>query len=321
MNWQGILNLSTRLGQNGDVQRPSDDDQQWLSEAFQTFAGTAEDPLQALRGALTKAREGDVEVIVQQLDIIERLLENHPELARSLPKTGAVEPLLALLMHDAASVVERTAEILSAATAHNPDLQDAFHNAGALDLLLAMRESKSGSLSNPRVLGFLSSLVRHSRAMEEDFVNRGGVLFLAALLAEPDASEQALGKAATLLRHLLHEGRISMSQVSDAMLAEGVVALLDRRFDEVQLGENSASLARELVTRYRIPLAKENSLNILRDSVGKRVTWLRLKREKVLRASKAAGTEFWDAHDVEIEVLAATDKILCMPLPRTRHQE
>uniref|UniRef100_A0A0G4I325 Nucleotide exchange factor Fes1 domain-containing protein n=1 Tax=Chromera velia CCMP2878 TaxID=1169474 RepID=A0A0G4I325_9ALVE len=301
IDWPGLLKWSLKYNDGtGPGRRLTDEDMAFLQGAIQEAMKQVVDSNQLIEQSVPKLLSPDPKERLAALGIIEKCMDQ-PDAPRNLEKLGALRPLIELLGDDIEDVVLMSLQILSLALQNNPQIQSAASQHGALEALdrLVVGEAlpppssaaagapKSPALTAPpaaagpptsprqkfsqqvqlKALGALSGLIRHNTAAELLFVNRGGVAVLrSALTSEWWKVRQ---KAATLLRHLLHEKRVPERQI-DWRLVEVVAWMMAQRdvdSEGIEYGEVTGEMVRELLSRHKPQIVRTGKLINLQQAI------------------------------------------------------
>lgn len=255
IDWPGLLRWSLKYSDGTHETTPlSLERLKFLEEAIRQAMALYDDPNQIVADSVRKLTEdggtsdGDK---ISALHLIERCVDDYPEISRQLDKLGALKVLLDLSKDPNASVAQLALQILSFALPNNQKLQLETWNLGGLETLMQGTQSSTDLTENANRFGALSGLIRHVRCIEQDFIARGGCNAIAAALVSANRKVQV--KSASLLRHLCNENVLKPEDIIASGVALGLAHMLecvDKPSDDadaIQYGETCATALLELL--------------------------------------------------------------------------
>lgn len=210
-----------------------------------------------------------MDAAISALRLIEKCVDEAPEISRDLHKLGALSKVLSYVNDTNPDLSDIALRILSFSLPNNLALQREAWSQGCMDILL----QEGLALSSTR-LGAISGLLRHAPEIERDFLAKGGYVLLSKALTASDdkvmwcrrtvclcafPKAQVQLKAANLLRHLAIEGVLDAACAIKAGVGSGLVALLkhpDLDTSGIQMGEVCAEAAVALLKAIRFQLSK-----------------------------------------------------------------
>ncbi|CDU84934.1 hypothetical protein YYC_03208 [Plasmodium yoelii 17X] len=277
INWPGLLKWSTKYS-DGTVdtnKRLSKEDIEFLQGAIKEALSQVEDPYEAIGEAVRNFESKDEGIILASAKIIERLVDEYPEVAKNLDKINALDPLLKLLESNNNHILESVLQIFSLALSNNPVLQDCvFKKNGLKILLLKLQESKQTTVDK-KLITAISALIRHHDEGENKFIDYGGIAFLVYGMQTNIYKYQE--KSALLLKHLIHQNKITFETFEKNKVMNGLIALANNKnIDEtgIQYGETTAELFLALMQSHRHKLAKAGYLKQLKELIEGRLNYL-----------------------------------------------
>lgn len=277
INWPGLLKWSMKYS-DGTVntnKRLSKEDIEFLQGAIKECLSHIEDPYEAMVEAVSNFQSKDEGLILASAKIVERLLDEYPEIARNLNKTNAIDPLLDLIELENNHILESVLQIFSLALSNNPDLQDIVFKKGALKKLLIKLQQSQHTHIDTKLITAISALIRHHSDAENKFIDYGGVGFLAYGMQTNIYKYQE--KSALLLKHLVHQGKITYEIFVKKEIMKGLISLANNKnIDEtgVQYGETTAELILAIIQKHRNKLAKSGELHNLKVLMEDRIEYL-----------------------------------------------
>ncbi|CDJ63054.1 hypothetical protein, conserved [Eimeria necatrix] len=334
IDWPGLYRWSIKYSDGTSPQcRLKEEDIDFLRGAIQEAFKAEENPVEVIKEQMTivnsflnsqtKGRD-----CIAALSVVQRLIEDYPELSRDLAKLNALEPLLRLLSMDRATlaasggpataaqqqqqqqqqpqvleeseaakafiILEKTLEILASVMQNNPQIQQAVAELGGLGVLFALvKESPRSKALRVRALQTLSCLLRNHRPSEETFLKSKGLTLLVYAIKSDDPKYQE--KACSLCRHLVAEGLISFEQIKETGLLQALEMLLPTLQDlsNVQFAETALQLVIKILQQHRISLSRTADLASLTAALTTRSEWLstalcRLRSEEEFLTARAA---------------------------------
>lgn len=279
INWPGLLKWSTKYS-DGTVdtsKRLSPEDIEFLQGAIKECLSKIEDPYEAMDEAVNNFKSNDEGIILAAAKIVERLLDEYPEIARNLNKINAVDPLLQLIESENVHILESVLQIFSLALSNNPDLQDVVFKKGALKKLLIKLQQSHVTHIDTKLITAISALIRHHNEAENKFIDYGGVGFLVYGMRTNIFKYQE--KAALLLKHLVYQNKISYELFVKKEIMSGIICLANNKnIDEtgVQFGETTAELILAIIQNHRNKLAKSGDLYKLKLLMENRIKYLQI---------------------------------------------
>ncbi|SBT31766.1 conserved Plasmodium protein, unknown function [Plasmodium ovale wallikeri] len=298
INWPGLLKWSTKHVHNvkcvhdayqgltflnspnadGTVdtnKRLSKEDIEFLQGAIKEALSQVEDPYEAINEAIRNFENKDDGIVLASAKIIERLIDEYPEVSKNLDKINAIDPLLNLLENPNNHILESVLQILSLALSNNPILQDSvFKKNGLKKLLIKLQESQK-TIIDKKLITAISALIRHHDEAENKFIDYGGIAFLVYGMQTNIYKYQE--KSALLLKHLIHQNKISFEIFEKNKIMKGLVCLANNKnIDEtgIQYGETTAELFLALMQNHRHKLAKYGYLQNLKTLIEDRLVYL-----------------------------------------------
>lgn len=282
INWPGLLKWSTKYS-DGTVdtsKRLSPEDIEFLQGAIKECLSKIEDPYEAMDEAVKNFKSDDEGIILAAAKIVERLLDEYPEIARNLNKINAVDPLLQLIESENVHILESVLQIFSLALSNNPDLQDVVFKKGALKKLLIKLQQSQVTHIDTKLITAISALIRHHNEAENKFIDYGGVGFLVYGMRTNIFKYQE--KAALLLKHLVYQNKISYELFVKKEIMNGIICLANNKnIDEtgVQYGETTAELILAIIQNHRNKLAKSGDLYNLKVLMENRIKYLQIVQD------------------------------------------
>lgn len=282
INWPGLLKWSTKYS-DGTVdtsKRLSPEDIEFLQGAIKECLSKIEDPYEAMDEAVNNFKSNDEGIILAAAKIVERLLDEYPEIARNLNKINAVDPLLQLIESENVHILESVLQIFSLALSNNPDLQDVVFKKGALKKLLIKLQKSQVTHIDTKLITAISALIRHHNEAENKFIDYGGVGFLVYGMRTNIFKYQE--KAALLLKHLVYQNKISYEIFVKKEIMNGIICLANNKnIDEtgVQYGETTAELILAIIQNHRNKLAKSGDLYKLKVLIETRIKYLQVVQD------------------------------------------
>ncbi|VEV55924.1 conserved Plasmodium protein, unknown function [Plasmodium vinckei vinckei] len=277
INWPGLLKWSTKYS-DGTIdtnKRLSKEDIEFLQGAIKEALSQVEDPYEAIGEAVRNFESKDEGIILASAKIIERLVDEYPEVAKNLDKINALDPLLKLLESNNNHILESVLQIFSLALSNNPVLQDCvFKKNGLKILLLKLQESKQTTVDK-KLITAISALIRHHDEGENKFIDYGGIAFLVYGMQTNIYKYQE--KSALLLKHLVHQNKITFEIFEKNKVMNGLIALTNNKnIDEtgIQYGETTAELFLALMQNHRHKLAKGGYLKQIKELIEGRLNYL-----------------------------------------------
>ncbi|PFH38422.1 hypothetical protein BESB_007640 [Besnoitia besnoiti] len=298
--WPGLYRWSIEYHDGTVPHGLSQEDRDFLQNAIREALSKQENPAKVLQeqvAILDRFENGSPDVaprdLLAALSVVQRLVDDYPEIARDFEKLGAIPSFLRLLTtcsaaaqaHEgaqaaagresetsrdsalASKTVKTALAILSLVLANNPHVQDAVYKQQGVALLMNLvKEAPPNSSLRVKALTALACQLRHHRASEVAFVNAGGAALL--VHAMHSTNEKYQEKAASLMRHLLLEGLMPYEHVQRFDFASALGALLDKSgFENIQFGETIIQLAIALLQQHRVAMAKAPVLAGLREAL------------------------------------------------------
>ncbi|CRG98591.1 conserved Plasmodium protein, unknown function [Plasmodium relictum] len=279
INWPGLLKWSTKYA-DGTIdtnKRLSKEDIEFLQGAIKEALSQVEDPYEAINEAVKNFENKDEGIILASAKIVERLVDEYPEVARNLDKINAIDPLLKLLDHSNNHILESVLQILSLALSNNPVLQESVFKKNALKTLLIKLQESQKTLIDKKLITAISALIRHHDEAENKFIDYGGVGFLVYGMQTNIYKYQE--KSALLLKHLIHQNKITFEIFIKNEIMKGLICLANNKnIDEtgIQYGETTAELFLAIIQNHRHKLAKSGNLHNLKKLIEDRLTYLRV---------------------------------------------
>ncbi|VWU51698.1 conserved protein, unknown function [Hepatocystis sp. ex Piliocolobus tephrosceles] len=282
VNWPGLLKWSTKYA-DGTVdtsKRLSKENIDFLQGAIKEALSQIEDPYEAISEAIRNFESKDEGIILASSKIIERLVDEYPEVARNLDKINAIEPLLKLLDYSNNHILESVLQIFSLALSNNPGLQNSvFKKNGLKTLLLKLQESKHTNIDK-KLITAISALIRHHDEAENKFIDYGGIAFLVYGMQTNIFKYQE--KSALLLKHLVYQNKITFEIFEKNDIMKGLVELANNKnIDEtgIQYGETTAELFLVIIQNHRHRLAKSGYLQKFKNIIQNRLEYLRVVQD------------------------------------------
>ncbi|KYO02813.1 hypothetical protein PGSY75_0410600 [Plasmodium gaboni] len=282
INWPGLLKWSTKYA-DGTIdtnKRLSKEDIEFLQGAIKDALSQVEDPYEAINEAVRNFENKDEGIILASAKIVERLVDEYPEVARNLDKIKAIDPLLKLLDNSNNHILESVLQILSLALSNNPELQDSVFKKNALKTLLIKLQESQKTIIDKKLITAISALIRHHDQGENKFIDYGGVGFLVYGMQTNIFKYQE--KSALLLKHLIHQNKITFDIFIKNDIMKGLVALVNNKnIDEtgIQYGETTAELFLALIQNHRHKLAKSGYLHTIKKLIEDRLSYLRIVQD------------------------------------------
>lgn len=307
INWPGLYRWSMSYQENAAEGPPakglSKEDRDFLQGAIREAMAKQEDPAKVLQQQLevlekfnTRDPSCTPRDLLASLSVVQRLVDDYPEMARDFNRLGALKAFLTLLEtcsaaakaaerihpsppHDAeeqadaavaVKVVKVALGILSLVAANNPEVQEAlFEQQGLVLLMNLVREAPPDSSLRVKALATVACQLRHHRASEQAFVQAGGLALLVYGMLSSNIKYQE--KAASLTRHLLLEDLLPFELVMRAELPNAVCTMLQHApLKSIQFGEIVTQLTIALLQQHRVNLSRGPALAGLRESLVER---------------------------------------------------
>ncbi|SBS81977.1 conserved Plasmodium protein, unknown function [Plasmodium malariae] len=266
-----------RYGTIDTNKRLSKEDIEFLQGAIKDALSQIEDPYEAINEAVRNFENKDEGIILASAKIVERLVDEYPEVARNLDKIKAVDPLLKLLDNNNNHILESVLQIFSLALSNNPELQDSVFKKNALKKLLIKLQESQKTVIDKKLITAISALIRHHDEAENKFIDYGGIGFLVYGMQTNIYKYQE--KSALLLKHLIHQNKITFELFLKNEIMKGLICLANNKnIDEtgIQYGETTAELFLALMQNHRHKLAKAGYLHNLKKLIEDRLVYLRV---------------------------------------------
>lgn len=311
INWPGLLKWSTKYA-DGTVdtnKRLSKEDIEFLQGAIKDALSQVEDPYEAINEAVRNFENADEGIILASAKIVERLVDEYPEISRNLHKINAIDPLLKLLNQTNNHILESVLQIFSLALSNNPELQECVFKKNGLKTLLLKLQDSQKTVIDKKLITAISALIRHHDEAENKFIDYGGVGFL--VYGMQTNIHQYQEKSALLLKHLIHQNKITFEIFLKNEIMKGLICLANNKnIDEtgIQYGETTAELFLALMQNHRHKLAKSGYLHNLKVLIEDRLAYLRVVQESA-------------SYDVSQEIELFTDCLKLTSWPGAKQPE
>lgn len=294
INWPGLLKWSTKYadGTVDTTKRLRPEDVEFLQGAIKEALSQIEDPYETLKEAIAKFQNKDEGIVLAAAKIIERLVDEYPEIARNLQKVNAIKPLLKLLDHQNVHIIESVLQILSLALSNNPTLQEAVFKEHALKTLLIKLQESDFVHIDKKLITTISALIRHHEEAEKKFIDYGGVGFLIYGMQSSDSKYQE--KSALLLKHLVLQHKITYDIFVKKDILLGFACLISNQNIEetgIQFGETVAELILATLQNLRQSFSRTTTLFTIKTLIENRIQYLQIV--------KAEGTDDV-SHEIEL---------------------
>eukprot|EP00388_Colpodella_angusta_P031028 GDKK01021225.1.p1 GENE.GDKK01021225.1~~GDKK01021225.1.p1 ORF type:complete len:338 (-),score=57.68 GDKK01021225.1:182-1075(-) len=222
----------------------------FLQKAIKYALANMVDHHKLVEESVDKLYSKDYREVIAALNVIEKCLDEHPEIARNLEKLHATKPLVQLLQNKAIDILEPTLTILTFALGNNPSIQTVAIGYNALEYLVSLTKHTDTKIV-AKAFGTTSALIRNHQVGEQKFVVSGGLQMLINACVAGDLNMKV--KSMNLIRHLLTQRVCSYDFLLKCNVLETICealrlpAVIGERVDYT---ENSALALLYMLSRY-----------------------------------------------------------------------
>ncbi|KAH0473798.1 MAG: uncharacterized protein KVP18_004551 [Porospora cf. gigantea A] len=196
VDWAGLLKWSLQHTDGTVDGHIAEEDRHFLQEAIKHAMSQVRDPHEAVIEALEQLKSEDVTVQLAGLSIVNKCLDEAPEVSRNLAKLGAVAPLFTCLQSSDPHVVELVLDLCFAfALPNNTALQTIVHEQKGLTKFCLCLQASSSAVDKKRdgltpeeiskwsnvqvkCFGCLAALIRNHPESTAAFAQRNGLVWI-----------------------------------------------------------------------------------------------------------------------------------------------